>query len=149
MPKTLPPRSKVKPADTWDLASLYPSDAAWEEAFKSWDKKIAGYEKFRGTLADGPAALAKCLRFDSEFDRLTERLGTYAFLRTTEDQADSHTQAMMGRLESAGARAAEAASFIRPEILAISAAKLKKLLAAKPLKPYKLMLERLVRYKPH
>ena len=147
--KTLPPRSKVKTADSWDLASLYPSDDAWEKAFKKWEKQIAGYEKFRGTLADGPAALVKCLKFDSQFDRFTERLGTYAFLRTAEDQADSHTQAMMGRLQSVGARAAEAASFIRPEILAISAAKLKTLLAAKQLKPYKLMLERLVRYKPH
>lgn len=149
MAKTLPPRSKVKTADTWDLESLYASDSAWEKAFKKWEKQISGYDAFRGTLADGPAALAKCLKFDSAFDRTSERLGTYAFLKTTEDQASSDYQAMMGRYENAASRAAQAASFIRPEVLAISAAKLKKLLAAKQLAPYKLMLERLVRYKPH
>ena len=56
---------------------------------------------------------------------------------------------MVGRFQNAASRAGELASFIRPEILAISAAKLKKLLAAKQLAPYRLMLERLVRYKPH
>ena len=31
--KQLPPRSKVKTADTWDLSSLFPNDEAWEKAF--------------------------------------------------------------------------------------------------------------------
>ena len=48
--KQLPPRSKVKPADSWDLASLFKTDAAWETAFKKWESEIAGYEKFAGQL---------------------------------------------------------------------------------------------------
>ncbi|MEM6330734.1 MAG: oligoendopeptidase F [Planctomycetota bacterium] len=149
MARTLPPRSKVKPADTWDLSSLFADDAAWEKAFKKWEKRIGVYGEFRGKLADGPAVLAKCLKFDSEMDRQAERLGAYAFLKSAEDQANSDYQAMVGRLQAAATRAGELASFIRPEVLAISAAKLKKLLAAKQLAPYRLMLERLVRYKPH
>jgi oligoendopeptidase F len=89
------------------------------------------------------------LKFDSGFDREAERLGTYAFLKTSEDTANSTYQRMQGRYQHAASEAAQAASFIRPEILAISAAKLKTYLAAKPLKPYRLQLERLVRYKPH
>ena len=80
-PKTLPPRSRVKQADTWDLASLYPSDAAWETAFKKWEKQVGQYEKFRGKLAKSPDGLVACLQFDAKFDRLGERLGTYAFLK--------------------------------------------------------------------
>ncbi len=147
--KTLPVRSKVKLADTWDLSSLFPSDAAWEKAFKRWEKQIPQYESFRGTLADGPGAIANCMKFDVEMERQAERIGVYAFLKTTEDQANSDYQAMMGRCHNAASRAGEAASFIRPELLSISAAKLKKLLAAKQLAPYQLKLERLVRYKPH
>jgi hypothetical protein len=30
--KELPPRGKVKPADCWDLASLFADDDAWEQA---------------------------------------------------------------------------------------------------------------------
>src|SRR5262245_1580768 len=48
--KTLPPRSKVKPSDCWDLASLYPNDKAWEKAFEKWGKAVPGYAKFKGKL---------------------------------------------------------------------------------------------------
>ncbi|CAN0381897.1 unnamed protein product, partial [Ectocarpus sp. 4 AP-2014] len=56
---------------------------------------------------------------------------------------------MMGRLQNAASRAAQAASYIRPEILAIPDATLKKLMAAKELAKFRLMLERMARYKPH
>lgn len=147
--KALPPRSKVKPADTWDLGSLYPNDKAWETAFTKWEKQIKGYAKFAGTLGQSAAQLAACLKFDTKFDRTAERLGTYAFLKTTEDTADSTYQRLMGRFQHAASEASQAASFIRPEILAIPTAKFKKMLASKELKPYQLMLDRLVRYKPH
>ncbi|MGI9427692.1 MAG: oligoendopeptidase F [Bythopirellula sp.] len=147
--KTLPPRKKVKQADTWDLGSLYASDAGWEHDFTRWEKQIKGYAKFQGTLSKSAAQLAACLKFDCKFDRLAERLGTYAFLKTAEDTAASEYQRMMGRYQHAASAASQAASFIRPEVLAISASKFKKFLAAKELQPYRLMLERLVRYKPH
>jgi len=67
--KKLPTRKDVKPGDTWDLSSLFPNDEAWEAAFAKWEKHIPRYESFRGTLGDSPAALAKCLKFDSQFDR--------------------------------------------------------------------------------
>ena len=69
--------------------------------------------EFRGTLGDGPAALARLFEFDCEFDRTAERIGVYANLKTTEDMADSRYQRMLGRYEHAATLAAEAASFIR------------------------------------
>ena len=148
-PKALPPRSKVKQSDTWDLGSLFADDDAWEAEFAKWEKKIKRYEKFKGTLGDGPEQLAACLKFDEQFDRQAERLGTYAFLKTTEDTAESEYQRMVGRYQHAASAAGQAASFIRPEILAIPARKFDKFLKSKPLDPYRVMLERLVRYKPH
>jgi len=147
--KEPPVRRDVHPADTWNLASLIEDDDAWERSFAKWEKQISKYERFRGTLGDGPAALAKCLAFDSDLDREGERLGTYAHLKTAEDMADSRYQRMLGRYEHAATRAAEAASFIRPEILSLSATKLHEYVNAKPLRRFKLPLERLIRYKPH
>jgi oligoendopeptidase F len=148
-PKKLPQRGQVKPADTWDLASLFDGDDHWEQEFRKWEGKIPRYGSFRGTLGKGPAMLAKCLRFDSRMERAGDRLGTYAFLKTSEDTADSRYQRMLGRYEHAATQAAELASFIRPEILSLSTAKLRQYMAAKVLRPYRLKLERLVRYKPH
>lgn len=147
--KRLPPRSKVKQSDRWDLSSLFADDSAWESAFAKWEKRIAGYAEFQGKLAHDAATLAACLKFDVEFDRSGERLGTYAFLKTAEDTTDGKYQRMQGRYLGVASRAAQAASYVRPEILAISAAKLNGFLAERRLAPFRLILERLVRYKPH
>jgi oligoendopeptidase F len=89
------------------------------------------------------------LKFDLDLDRAGERLGTYAFLKTAEDTANSTYQGMQGRFTNAASRAGQASSYIRPEILAIPPERIEQLLADKRLAPYKLMLERVVRYRPH
>ncbi|HEY1786114.1 MAG TPA: oligoendopeptidase F [Pirellulales bacterium] len=147
--KALPRRSQVKAADTWDLASLCTDDAAWETGFDQWEKQIAGFDAFRGRLADNARTLAACLRFDADFDRAGERLGTYAFLKTAEDATNSQYQRMLGRYRHAASQAAQAASFIRPEIMAIKSAVMDKFLASKELAEFRLLVERMLRYKPH
>src|SRR5439155_2434695 len=49
----------------------------------------------------------------------------------------------------AATRAAEASSFIRPEILAIDPATMDRFLQSKELDEWKLALERILRYRPH
>lgn len=147
--KKIPLRKDVKPADTWDLATLFKNNADWNASFEDFQQRLGGYDQFRGRLASSPAVMAECLTFDIELDQLAERLGSYAFLRTTEDQTNSDYQAMLGRFQSVATRAAQASSFIRPEIMAIPPAKMKSLLASEELRPYKLLLERILRYKKH
>jgi oligoendopeptidase F len=147
--KALPPRGKVKPSDTWDLSSLFASDAEWEKAFKQWEEQIPGFEKFRGKLADSAEMLSACLQFDAALDRAGERLGVYAALKTAEDQANSDYQRMKGRFQHAATKAAEASSFIRPEIMAIPPAKMDRFLEARELADWRLALERILRYRPH
>ena len=145
----LPERHEVAKADTWDLSKLFTSDEEWEKSFSELESLVSGYEEFRGKLSESADHLAKCLAFDSKVSRLGERLGNYAFLKTAEDQANSDYQRMMGRFQNVGTKAAEAASFIRPEIMAIDDRQLDLFLDAPELELYKLMLERITRYKPH
>ncbi len=147
--KRLPQRSQVKAADTWDLSSLYPDDAAWEKAFKRMEREIGKYEQFRGKLGESAATLAECLKFDAKLDRLGERLGVYAFLKTTEDQTNDQYQAMQARFYNVAVQAGENASFIRPEIMAISKKRMAEFMADKVMKPYLLVMERLIRFRPH
>src|SRR4051812_2809872 len=97
--QTLPPRSKVKPSDTWDLTKLFPTADAWEKAFAAWEKQVEGFDRFKGKLSESAGTLAECLAFDAAVDRAGERLGVYAYLRTTEDQADSDAQRRKGRYQ--------------------------------------------------
>jgi len=147
--KQLPARCEVKASDCWDLASLFPTDDAWEKAFAKWEKRIGGYARFQGALAGGAERLVAALKFDLDMDRLGERLGTYAFLKTAEDTANSTYQRMHGRFVNARSRASQAASYLRPEILSIPKATMSAMLADRRLAPYRLMLERVLRYRPH
>jgi oligoendopeptidase F len=145
----LPAREEVAPPDTWDLSKLYENDQQWEEGFQEFESMIPGYQPFQGTLSQSAEQLRKCLDFDSDVSRLAERLGNYAFLKSTEDQANSDYQRMVGRFQNIATRAGEAASYIRPEILAIDEEQLNALMADPVLELYRLSLERLTRYKPY
>ncbi len=131
--RQLPSRGAVRESDTWDLSKLYASDDAWERDFNRWEKRVAGYARFQGSLSGGAETLAACLKFDRDFDRLGERLGTYAFLKTAEDATRDDYQRMYGRYINAASLAAQASSYIRPEILAIRAARLNELAGDKRL----------------
>ena len=52
-------------------------------------------------------------------------------------------------MQNLGARAAQAASWIRPELLAIDAATIESYMQAECLQHYQLQLERVLRYRPH
>jgi len=147
--ETVPTRAEVRPEDTWDLSSLFASDVDWEKAFSQWEQMLDGYAKFRGRLGENADTLAECLRFDTSADRFADRVGTYAFLKATEDVSNSTYQGLKARYMGVATRAGELASYIRPEILSIPDDKLASFLKSPALADYRLALERLLRYKPH
>jgi oligoendopeptidase F len=147
--KTLPNRTDIQSEYTWDLGSLFASDAAWEKSFKKLASMVKGYAKFKGKLGKSPKVLAACLQFDTDFSRLAESVGVYAFLRTSEDQASSASQRMKGRYTHVATQAGEMSAYIRPEILAIKPAVMKKFLKSRDLKNWTLSLDRILRYGPH
>ena len=106
---TLPNRNEVPANDCWDLSSLYDNDAGWEKDFQHVTGLVDTYATFRGRLSESAAVLAEALIFDSDFDRTSERLGYYAFLKTTEDQGNSDYQAMKARFQNLAVKASQAA----------------------------------------
>lgn len=146
---TLPDRRDVDPADTWDLSSLYASVEDWKSDFDRLTELLPTFETFRGRLGQSAATLAEALQFDSDFDRIAERVGTFAFLKTTEDQSDSDYQAMKSRFQNLSVKAGQAASFMRPELLAIPEDQMQSMINDPALAKFKLQLQRLLRYRPH
>ncbi len=147
--KRLPARGDVAVGDTWDLSSLFSSDVAWSAALAEWEKRIPGFAAFAGTLGSSPERLAECLAYDLSVDREGDRLGTYAHLRASEDQAAADPQRMTGRFQHVATLAGEKASFIRPEIMAIPPETLSAWMKLPVLADYRLLLERLTRTRPH
>ena len=144
-----PARNEVPSRDCWDLSSLYPNVETWEADFKLLESRIGQYEQYRGKLATSAALLAECLCFDREIERLSERLGTYAFLRTAEDQANQAAQALVARYQNLSVRTNQIASYFRPEVLAIPADSMSQFMDDPVLSEFRLVLERITRYREH
>ncbi len=151
MPKTksVPLRTALKPEDTWDLAPLFKDNAAWERAYRQLERLMDGFDEFRGKLGESAAVIRACCEFEVRFNRLGERLGVFAYLKSSEDVADSTYQGMLARFSYIATRAAEKASYIEPELRAIPRKRMEAFLEAPLLKPYRFNLERLLRFRPH
>ena len=147
--KTLPPRAKVKTADTWDLSPLFENDAGWTAAYKKLEKMVPGYRRFRGKLGKSAKIVRACFDFDVQFEKLSEKIGSYAYLKQSEDVANSAYSGMVQQFTFLSTRAREEASYLAPELQALPKKKLDAYQRAPELKPYRLSLERMVRYKPH
>jgi len=147
--KTLPKRNEVPTQDTWDLTQIFKTDTAWENAYKKLEKMIPRFDQFRGQLAKSPKIIRQCCDFEVEFNKLAEHLGVYAYLKTSQDVADSAAQGRLARFTYLATRAGEAASYTAPELQAIPEKKMRAYLNTPVLKPYRFQLEALLRYKPH
>ena len=68
-------------AAAWDLTDLYPSDAAWEAERQALLKAIPGLKAQKGTLGRSAAAMRTALVAQSDINKRTSRLYTYASLK--------------------------------------------------------------------
>ncbi len=55
----LPKRGEINSAHTWDAASVFPADEAWEAEMAAVTDELAGLDRFRGRLGEGPQTLAE------------------------------------------------------------------------------------------
>ncbi len=145
----IPSRSEVAENDTWDLTFLFETDDAWDAGLRTLESKIDYYDSFKGRLGESAAVLAECLQFDSDFERDCDKLANYAYLKTTEDQTNSLYQGFISRYRNLATKAGEASSYIRPEILSLSKECISGFLEDSAMEKFRLLVERIARYKPH
>lgn len=145
----IPVRSDVPAADTWDLSSLYKDDAAWETDFKCFLEMVPDAATFKGTLGTSKEALLAMLDWFSKASLLCERLGNYAFLKYSADSGDNACQRRLGLISQAQTEFSAQLSYFDPEVQAIDDATLGNWLSDDRFADYRVMLGKLVRFKPH
>lgn len=124
MTQTMPARSAVPSEHTWDIASVFPSDAAWEAEIATVDARIPALEAFRGRLAEGPTTLALWMDAREQALRSAYNIYLYASMAFTVNTADQGALAMQSRAIGVYTRALSACAFAEPELLAIGRATL-------------------------
>ena len=143
----VPERKEVKPEHCWNLSSLFESEEAWEEGLKRYRKMVQKIPTFQGTLSSSVEAVKTCLDFMTEVGILEERLAYYAHLRLSEDGGDSSNQDRWGRFLQISTKAEALAGYLKPEIQSIPSEMMNRILEELP--DYRVMLRKILRYKPH
>jgi oligoendopeptidase F len=123
---TVPPRSAVPVEYTWDAASIFSTDDAWEAAFRQVAESLPALEAFRGRLGDGPDVLADWFGKMQEVFRLLGHVVVFASMGHAADKTDQAAAARHDRARGLMARTVAAASFADPEIIAVGFERLRR-----------------------
>lgn len=143
-------REEIAVNDTWKLEDILVSDEAWEALYTKEKEEIGQYVQFKGRLGESADTLYACLKFDDDCSWKVEILYVYARMRMDQDTTNQRYQEMFARAQSLSCQAAQNASFVLPEILAVPEEKLKVFLSAdNGIKHYLRAMEQILAKKPH
>jgi len=135
--------------DTWDLSPLYQSIDAWENEYKKLENDILAISAFQGKLAESAHQLFLATQCSLDLERRLEKLYTYAHLKSDEDTSLSENLGRLDRAFNLYTRYAALSSYINPELLTIPEETLTLFLENAELKPFKRLINNIIRYKPH
>ncbi|HOM08656.1 MAG TPA: oligoendopeptidase F [Spirochaetota bacterium] len=147
--KQIPARNEIPAEHTWDLMPLFVSDSNWEEVYSNTEQLIPRYKNYEGKLADSFDVFLQAIEFDLSIARDIDRLYTYAHLRSDEDTTNQNAQAMLQKAHSLAQRAAEASSFLVPEIQSLPEAVISNYLTNTNISQYLFYIEKILRYREH
>jgi oligoendopeptidase F len=143
-------RATVPAEYTWNLADIYPSDAAWRTAKEAFEKRMPEIAKFKGTLAQSPRQLFEAAETITNLNKELARLYVYAAMNADTDTRESKYQAMRQEMNQLAVAFGTATSFVEPEILSMDPKVLEASFAAEPrLAPYAFYLRDIQRRKAH
>jgi len=146
----VPERDEIDEQHKWDLEAMFASDEAWEAAFEAVEERLDDLAAYEGRVTESAETLQAVLETREEIMREVANVGAYARMRSDEDTADQHYQALSARAQSLSADASSAASFIEPELQACTREELQECIEANPeLERYEHYFDDVLRMKPH
>jgi oligoendopeptidase F len=143
-------RAKVPDALKWNLADVYPSEAAWRMQKEKIEKELPKLREFQGALGSSPKTLGDALEFMSYLDKELSRLYVFASMLSDQDTRLSGPQGMQQEMQQLFARFGAEAAFVEPEILKVTQEPIENAITAEPrLKPYAFYLRDIFRRAAH
>ena len=142
-------RKNVKKEDTWNLSLLYKNDSEFESDFKKMEKFSKEAKKFKGNLSKSAKDLKNILDSIMKASIILEKLGSYAFLKQTEDLTNNDSNIKAARFAKLSSELSANLSYFEPELMGIEDKKMNMFLKDESLKEYLIYLKRILKYKPH
>ena len=138
------------PGAQWDLADLYPTEAAWDAEKTAVNADIATLARFKGTLGKSAGALLAAQEAISVLNKRVARLFVYATLKGDEDLRVARHQERRQLATQLFSSLNEATAWTSPELLTAGKARVDSFLAAEPrLAKFRFGLEETFRLAPH
>jgi oligoendopeptidase F len=132
MARALPLRSEIRLEDTWDVASVFPSDEAWSAAFAAIENALPRLDSFKGRLAESPTILADWVETQAEIYRQAGKVYVYANMLYAVDTTNSEAKSKADRAGAMFARLGATCAFAEPEMLSIGFSTLRAWLEGEP-----------------
>lgn len=145
----VPSRDQIAVEDTWDLSTIYHSDADWERDLARIPDLLNAATAHAGHLGDSPARLRQAIDDMMTLYSTLEWVRVYISLRKDEDTTNAENLARFERSVATAIEASQALAFFEPELLALHTATFDALRTATELEPYQHMLDDLARQRPH
>ena len=146
---SIPTRSEIAKADTWDLTQLFPTEEDYRSAFERYKAAYPKLSEYSGRLNRSAKDLLECLECEKSLDLIAERLGHYASLKIAEDGSNHENLARRAELTNLLTRARETAAFLTPEIQRIPDDLFDQFLNDAVLADWRICLAKIRRFRPH
>ncbi len=145
-----PTRDQIPVEMTWDLTLVYADIALWQDDFAKVESQIEQLTELEKSLTQDAKSLLAGLKLCDEVSELFYKLYTYAHLRQCEDNANSQSQSMVGKLELLGTRLMSATAFMEPLLLELSPEQIESMMAKETgLQLYRRYFDRLNEKRAH
>ncbi len=145
-----PTEKEIPEKYRWDLTDIYATNQDWEKAKEAVVQEFDKVLEYEGKLNESPQMLLECLALNSRISKEISRLYSYTSMHFDQNMRVSEYQAMKQEISQLATDYNSKASFIEPEILKMSAAKIEEFIGAEPgLKDFEFNLKDLMREKEH
>ncbi|HEL1018241.1 TPA: oligoendopeptidase F [Streptococcus equi subsp. zooepidemicus] len=125
-------RSHLEEKYTWDLSTIFATDAAWETEADSLSAAIEAARQQAGHLLDSSSSLLDITELHLELARRVEKLYVYASMKNDQDTTVAKYQEYQAKASGIYAKFSEAFSFYEPEFMDLTQETYQAFLAEKP-----------------
>ncbi len=126
------PVEAVEPGEMWELADLFPSPEAWNEAYERSRASVDGLDSLKGTLGESAESMLHALDTISTAQRNVLRVYVYASLKGDEDVRVGENQERQQLAQALITSLIEKTSWLSTEVLEIGAEKVNAFIDASP-----------------
>jgi len=143
-------RSAIEEKYKWNLADVFPDEAAWRASKDRIAKEVKGLRSYQGKLGSSAEFLAGALDAIWQTDKEIARLSVYSAMLSDQDTREAGPQGMQQEVQQLTADFKAQTAFVEPELLQVGAAVIDGFLQSEPrLATYRFYLHDIARRAPH